>query len=71
MERKLVASLYGDLSIEVLDLPPYVFVEWRDGFWVAVNYASEEVVIPVTEGDQILFGEKSIKPGGVTVWVED
>lgn len=70
----------GELELQVLrkvfdlqkasyeKLPPYVFKEWRDGFWVATNYSSEVVDLALPSQVKPLFGNSQLAPGGVTVW---
>jgi len=70
LEKQILRSVYTRAGATILDLPNYVFVEWRDGFWVGVNYRSEPVILPVPEKAVIILGNKTINPGGVTVWTE-
>ena len=70
LERQVMRKIYMENGVEVLDLPNYVFMEWRDGYWVAVNYSSKSVKIPMVENSSILIGEKILEPAGVTVWRE-
>lgn len=70
LERSILRDLYLSTGARILDLPDYVFVEYRDGYWVAVNYSSENAAAPVTQSDKIIYGGKTIAPGGVTVWKE-
>jgi hypothetical protein len=51
-------------------LPEGVFVYWRDGFYVAVNYSSYNYAINIPGTARILVGEKTRKPSGVCVWSE-
>jgi hypothetical protein len=50
--------------------PPGVYVYWRDGFYVAVNYSSENYTMNMPETAKILVGEKILKPASVLVWKE-
>ena len=43
-------------------------VNWRDGFWIAVNYSSEKVFINIPDKAQIIYGSKELDPAGVAVW---
>ncbi|MGZ8516027.1 MAG: Beta-galactosidase C-terminal domain [Chitinophagaceae bacterium] len=43
---------------------------WRDGFYVAVNYSSDEYKMIIPETSKILIGERILKPAGVLVWSE-
>ena len=51
----------------MIDLPDYVFVEWRDGYWVAVNYSSEKYELPVAT-QNIIIAKTAIAPADVTIW---
>ena len=66
LEQQIICKVYQQAGAEILSLPDYVFVEWRDGFWVAVNYSSEAFDLPLET--QPLIGRKTIEPGEVTVW---
>lgn len=67
-EEKLLRTFYQRNNTRILDLPDYVFVEWRDGYWVAVNYSSANYEFPVYFNSKIIVGEKILTPGSVTVW---
>jgi len=45
-----------------------VFVEWRDGYWVAVNYSSVNFELDMIGNKKNIFGELMLAPGSVTVW---
>lgn len=68
LEEAILRKLYHEVGAKVLDLPDYVFVEWREGYWVAVNYSSEKYELPISNNSKIVVGEKIIAPGSVTVW---
>ena len=51
-------------------LPPGVMLEWRDGFWVGVNYGEKAYEVPVAEKANILIGSKTLKPADVIIWKE-
>ena len=68
LERQVLRKLYQQAGAKILNLPSYVFTEWRNGFWVSVNYTSENVKAPVPEDANILFGEAELAPGGYVVW---
>ncbi len=67
LEKEILRDLYSGNGSEVLDLPWYVFVEWRDGIFVGVNYSSENYELPVNE-ERFILGKKILKPGEVSVW---
>ena len=68
LEEAVLRKFYNESGTQILDLPDYVFVEWRDGYWVAVNYSSEKYELKLTTKQQIVLGERTLAPGGVTVW---
>lgn len=68
LERMVLREVYTTAGATILDMPRYVFTEWRDGLWVTVNYASVNVEAPVHSGAEILLGQKILAPGGVCVW---
>ena len=70
-EREILQHVYTQTKTKVLDLPPYVFVEWRDGFWVAVNYSSNPYELPLKGNENLIHGQKLLQPGAVTVWCEN
>jgi beta-galactosidase len=70
LERALLHRLYQSVGANPADLYPNFQVDWRDGFWVATNFASEPQQIPAPQNAQILLGERTVPPGGATVWID-
>lgn len=70
LEREVLRKVYQQAGASILDLPRYFFTEWRDGFWVSVNYTSETIKAPVHTNATILLGNIDVKPGEVCVWME-
>ncbi|MFO1451765.1 MAG: beta-galactosidase [Opitutaceae bacterium] len=68
LEKRVLRWVYERAGAEIFDLPDYVFVEWRDGFFVGVNYTSRPVELPVPESATVLVGGATLAPGGVAVW---
>ena len=68
LEEKVLRKLYTETGTKIMDLPDYVFVEWRDGYWVAVNYSSEKYELEISAKQYFLQGNKTLLPGGVAVW---
>jgi len=50
--------------------PSGVYVYWRDGFYVALNYSSENYTVKLPDTAKVLIGEKTFKPADVLVWTE-
>ena len=70
LERALIHKVYQAAGAKPTDLAPNFLVDWRDGFWVATNFASKTELIPASANAQILIGDRDVPPGGVTVWME-
>lgn len=70
LERALLHRLYQSVGANPADLSPNFQVDWRDGFWVATNFASQPQQIPASQNAHILVGTRTVPPGGAAVWVD-
>lgn len=70
LERALLHRLYEAAGANPANLEPNFLVDWRDGFWVATNFASHTERIPANGNAQVLVGERDVPPGGTAVWVD-
>lgn len=70
LEHDLLRRVYSKSASLRFDLPPYVFVHYRQGLWTAFNYTDQPVDIPMPEDARILIGESKLPPAGVLVWKE-
>ena len=68
LERAALAEVYRRAGIATADYQEGVYVDWRDGFWVAVNYSSRPAQLPLPRGAQILLGSNPLKPADVLIW---
>ncbi|MDI9340962.1 MAG: beta-galactosidase [Sediminibacterium sp.] len=68
LERDIVRSVYEKAKVNIQNLPKGVLIEWRDGFFVAVNYTNDPVAIPVPQGSKILVGENPLQPAHAIIW---
>jgi beta-galactosidase len=68
LERQIVRTIYNRASVQIEDLPKGVFVEWRDGFYVGVNYTNEPIKLVIPEGSRILVGENPLQSARAVVW---
>lgn len=68
LEKEVVREVYRRAGVATADYPQGVYVDWRDGFWVAVNYSSTHADINVPAGAEILYGARRLKPADVLVW---
>src|SRR4030095_14050711 len=48
LEKNVLREVYKRAGIAIEAYPPGVYIDWRDGFWVAVNYSSSSanIVLP-------------------------
>jgi len=70
LERALLHRVYQGAGAAPANLDPSFIVDWRDGFWVATNFASQPEQIPAAANAEILVGERTVPPGGATVWMD-
>jgi beta-galactosidase len=70
LEKTLMKDTYAEAGATTGDYPPGVYVYWRDGFYIAVNYSSGDYQVPVPATAKVIIGQKLLKPAGVLVWSE-
>lgn len=70
LERDVLKKVYEQAGATTENYPEGVYVQWRDGFWVAVNYSSTDYQLEIPAKAEILVGNTTLKPAGVTVWKE-
>ncbi len=70
LERAALESVFSNAKVPVENYPTGVYVYWRDGFWIAVNYTSKDRTIDIPAKAKIIIGEKTLAPAGVVVWKE-
>ncbi|MEO7048583.1 MAG: beta-galactosidase [Ferruginibacter sp.] len=70
LEKEILKDTYADAGATVESYPQGVYVYWRDGFYIAVNYSSDNYSMNVSPLAKILIGENVLKPAGVLVWSE-
>jgi len=68
LETQLVKNAYQKAGISLTTLPESMVLNWIDGFWVAMNYASVEVDVPAPANTIFIIGSKRLKPCEVAVW---
>jgi len=71
LEKDVLREAYLAAGATVEDYPTGVYVYWRDGFHIAVNYSSNNCSINVPANAKVIIGEKILKPAGVLVWTND
>jgi beta-galactosidase len=70
LEREIVRRVFTDAGVAIEDLPDQLFVDWRDGFWIASNFSSEKRAAPLPPGVAPLVGARELEPAGVAIWKE-
>ncbi len=70
LEKDVLRKVYANANITTEDYPEGIYVQWRDGFWVAVNYSSKEYELTIPTKGKIIIGNKNLQPAGVIVWKE-
>jgi len=70
MEKDLLRDIYKESGATTEDYPQGIYVYWRDGFYMAVNYSSSDYSMNIPANSKIIIGEKLLKPAGVLVWRE-
>jgi beta-galactosidase len=68
LEQAVLRKAWQHSGATILQLPDYVFADWRDGYYVAVNYTSQPYRLPLGSNQKLLLGDVELKPGGVAVF---
>ena len=70
-EKDILKSVYTRAGIPTENYPKNIFVFWREGFNVAVNYSSSDYKLNIPINAKVLIGTGVLKPAGVSVWKEN
>jgi len=68
LEKAVLQKVYAVAGIGVEDYPDGVVVDWRDGFWVAVNYSGKPYTINIPSKAKVLVGSVALPTAGVLVY---
>ena len=68
LEKDVLLSVYKQAGITSENYPKGVYVYWREGFFIAVNYSTSDYEIATTSNMHFLVGDKTLKPADVAVW---
>lgn len=71
LEKDVMRRVYEEAKVSVDDLPYGVVKEWRDGFYIVLNYTSTIQNVAIPSYAKILIGSSVLEPAGVVVWKED
>jgi beta-galactosidase len=70
LERDIVRGVYRRAGVAIEDLPKGVFVEWRGGYDIMVNYDTRPFQPALPAGSTVVHGRAPLEPGRVLVWKE-
>jgi beta-galactosidase len=68
LEKAVIEKVYRQAGIAVQNYPEGVMFDWRDGFWVGVNYSGKPFNVSIPAGAKLLIGDKVLQPASVIVW---
>jgi beta-galactosidase len=68
IERQIIRTVYKQAGVTIENLPKGVFMEWRDGFYVAVNYAQPSFQLTLPKNSKLLIGTQPLQQGQALVW---
>ncbi len=68
LESDILHAVYTQAGVKPERLAPNFMVDWRDGFWVATNFTSNEQTVPAPADVKILRGTRVLPPGGAAIW---
>lgn len=70
LESDILREIYTRAGATTEHYPPGVYVYWRDGFYITVNYSSDNYEMKIPARARVLIGKKVLEPAGVLVWSE-
>lgn len=70
LERYVLERLYREAGVKTENLPYGIVKEWRDGFYIALNYTSESYDLNLPSNCEIIIGKSVLQPAEVTIWKE-
>jgi len=70
-EREIIREVYKRADVQIEELPQGVFLEWRDGFYVAVNYTDSPYKFRIPEASRIFTGTNPLQPAEALVWKQE
>lgn len=68
LERDVIAKVFSQAGITTQKQADGVMLNFRDGFWIACNYASTEITLNIPSETKFIYGSRNLKPAEVAVW---
>ncbi|MFV0291096.1 MAG: beta-galactosidase [Mangrovibacterium sp.] len=69
LEKKVMRSIYTENKVMTESYPEGVFVAYRDGFMIAVNYSSQE--FHLSHHGRYIIGDEILESADVAIWQAD
>ncbi len=70
LEKEIVRKVFADAGVAIESYPDQLFVDWRDGFWIASNSSSVKQAAPIPPSVTPLVGPRELPAAGVAIWRE-
>ncbi|MEI6754034.1 MAG: beta-galactosidase [Paludibacter sp.] len=67
-EKEVLKKTFETAGVSTNEQADGVIVNWRDGFWVAINYSSTKVILNLPKNAKIIFGSRELGIAEVVVW---
>jgi beta-galactosidase len=71
LENQVLQKVYQRAGIPIMNLPEGVVVQWMHGFWIGLNYSSQNQTLPLPANAKVVTGNKELSPAGVVIWKEE
>ncbi|MFM7023861.1 MAG: beta-galactosidase [Flavobacteriales bacterium] len=69
LEKAILKKSFTNAGLILNELPPFVYQEKRGNLTITVNYSSISHSLEIPGNAKIVLGEKVLKPGSVTIWM--
>ena len=68
-EKECLFQMFNKIGIKVNKIADGLMLDWRDGFWVAINYSTNhQIIVEIPKNAKIIFGKRLLNPAEVIVW---
>jgi len=71
LEKEIIREVYIHAKVEIENYPKGVYVEWRNGLFVGVNYSDSTVTMPIPKNSKIVLGQNPIGAAQSVIWMEE
>lgn len=67
-EKDMLRKVYEKAGITIDNLPEGLIIQWNHGFWIAMNYSSNEQYVEIPSTSKIIFGNNKLMPAEIAIW---